>query len=93
MIKREPDTNLISRSKTFVLELLNRKSSCKPEQSADEKSSFFTSSTFFGRPSGVTGISDKYCSQDSARWIMVGLEISMKLATLTRREYCHCDVE
>ena len=73
MIKCEPDTNLISRSKTFVLELLNPRSCCKPEQSADEKGSFSTSSTFFGQPSWVTVTSDKYCSQDAAHWIVVGL--------------------
>ena len=57
MIKHDPDTNLILHSKTFVLELLNLWFCCKPEQSADEQSSFFTSSTFFGRPSRVTGTS------------------------------------
>ena len=40
MIKREPDTNLILRSKNFVLELLNTRPCCKPEESADEKISF-----------------------------------------------------
>ena len=52
--------NLILRRKNFVLELLNTRYCYKPEQSAGEKSSFFISSTYFGRPSGVTGTSDKF---------------------------------
>ena len=52
-----------------------------------KKSSFFTSSPFFGQPSEVTGTSDKYCLRDAVRWIVLGLEISMRLATLKGWEY------
>ena len=47
MIKREPETNLTSRSKTFDKELLNPRSSCKPEQSTDEKKFLFYLLSFF----------------------------------------------
>ena len=92
MIKRKPDTNLISHSKTFTLDLFNPTSCCKLEQSPDEKSFFYICS-FFGWSSGVTGTSDKFCSQDAARWIVAGLEILMRLAILKWRECWHCDDE
>ena len=93
MIKQEPVANLISWSKTFVWELLNPRSFCKPEQSAVEKSSFFTSSTFFNQPNGVTGTSVISRSRDAVCWSVFGLEISIRWDILIRWKFWHCVTE